>query len=297
MSDFGSRLKNIRKTRNITQKDLAKSIQVAQSTIANYENNIRFPGSEILKQISDYLKISVDYLLGLKEAEKTEDVNNEYNLDTVYLYLIDILMAGEAEEAKRIIKNFTYSGTSSIDIIEYIFIPLLKLIGDKWERDQISIAQEHYMTGLVDRLFDFISENQIVDQTKDLTVLFMAPTGEEHVISLKMSTEYFRINGWKIIFIGRTIPIKSLLDTIKENRVDLLVLSALSQSSINGASYLVEAIKSNLQDNKPKFLLGGNIGDSSNQKTINNFIDYYIPSLSILSGSIKKIENDILNRR
>lgn len=297
MSDFGSRLKNIRKTRNITQKDLAKSIQVAQSTIANYENNIRFPGSEILKQISDYLKISVDYLLGLKEAEKTEDVNNEYNLDTVYLYLIDILMAGEAEEAKRIIKNFTYSGTSSIDIIEYIFIPLLKLIGDKWERDQISIAQEHYMTGLVDRLFDFISENQIVDQTKDLTVLFMAPTGEEHVISLKMSTEYFRINGWKIIFIGRTIPIKSLLDTIKENRVDLLVLSALSQSSINGASYLVEAIKSNLQDNKPKFLLGGNIGDSSNQKTINNFIDYYIPSLSILSGSIIKIENDILNRR
>ncbi len=67
MSDFGTKLKNIRKTRGITQSDLANNIKVGQSTIANYENNTRFPGSVILKQISDYLEVSVDYLLGLSE--------------------------------------------------------------------------------------------------------------------------------------------------------------------------------------------------------------------------------------
>lgn len=296
MSDFGSRLKHIRKTKNITQKDLAKNIQVAQSTIANYENNIRFPGSEILRQISDYLMISVDYLLGLTELEKTDEISHNYKLETVYLYLVDILMAGEIEEAKKIIMNFFTSGKTSIEIIEYIFIPMLHLIGEKWEKDEIDIGQEHYITELIDRLFDYISEKQIIGPSKDLTALFMAPTGEEHTISLKMSTEYFRLNGWSILFIGRSIPIQSLLQTIEKNKVDLLVLSAITQSSINSASYLVEAINSNLKENAPKFLLGGNIGDLSNQKTLNTFIDYSVGSIYELKERIEKIENDILNR-
>ena len=297
MSDFGSRLKYIRKTRNITQKNLAKNIQVAQSTIANYENNIRFPGSEILKQISDELKISVDYLLGLTELENTEEISNDYKLETVYMYLLDILLAGKAEDAKKIIKNFTASGVSSLDIIEYIFMPILKLLGDKWENDQINIAQEHLITGLVDRLFDLISEEAEVEQKKDFTALFMAPPGEEHIISLKMSTEYFRISGWNIIFIGRSVPIKSLLQTIEENKVDLVVVSAIMNSSINSASYLVEALKSNLKENTPKFLLGGNIGHISNQKILNDFIDYPIGSMYELPDNIAKVENDILKTK
>ena len=295
MSDFGSRLKHIRKVRSITQKDLAINIQVAQSTIANYENNVRFPGSEILRLISDELNISVDYLLGLTELDKTEEIFTDYNLETVYIYLVDILMAGQTEEAKRIVKSFVARGNNSIDIVEYIFIPILKLIGDKWEKDQINIGQEHYITGLIDRLFDFISEEQNVELSKDLTALFMAPTGEDHVIRLKMSTEYFRTQGWGVIFIGRSIPIESLLDTIQKNKVDLVVLSAITQSSINSESYLLEAIKSNLKERSPKFLLGGNIGDISNQKTLNSFIDYSIGSIYELKDDLVKIENDILN--
>lgn len=295
MSDFGSRLKHIRKTRNITQKDLAKNIQVAQSTIANYENNIRFPGSEILRQISDYLNISVDFLLGLAELEKTE-ISNEYKLESVYIYLLDILLAGQTDEAKKIIKGFTASGVSSLDIIKYIFMPILKLIGNKWEKNQISIAQEHLITELVDRIFDSISIERKIEQKKDFTALFMAPAGEEHVVSLKMSTEYFRINGWNIIFIGRSVPLKSLLQIIKEKRVDLVVVSAIMDSSINSASYLVEALKSNLKDNTPKFLLGGNIGHISNQKTLNDFIDYPVESIYELPDIIAKVENDILKK-
>ena len=296
MSDFGSRLKDIRKNRSITQKDLAKNIQVAQSTIANYEKNVRFPGSEILRQISDELNISVDYLLGLTELGENEDLSTDHKLETVYIYLVDLLIEGQTEEAKKIIKSFSRKEITSIDIIEYIFMPILKLIGDKWEKDEISIGQEHHITGLVDRLFDFISEEQAIEQSKDLTALFMAPTGEEHVISLKMSTEYFRLRGWNIIFIGRSIPINSLLDIIQKNKVDLIVLSAITQSSINSASYLVEALKSNLKEMTPKFLLGGNVVDLSNKKTLNSFIDYFIGSIYELREDVKKIEDNILGR-
>lgn len=295
MSDFGSRLKNIRKNKNITQKELAKNIKVAQSTIANYEKNLRFPGSEILRQLSDELDISVDYLLGLTELEVKDSLDSEYDLESVYTHLLDILLLGKTQEAREIIKSFAKRGFSSIDIIEYIFMPLLRLIGDKWVKDEISIGQEHYITGLIDRLFDFISEENKVEEDKKMTALFMAPTGEEHVISLKMSTEYFRVRGWKVIFLGRSIPIKSLIEIIKNNKVDLVVLSAITQSSINSASYIVEGLKWNLKETSPKFLLGGNIVDESNQRVIDTFIDYPLSSIYNLKPLVKKIEEDILN--
>ena len=300
MSDFGSRLKHIRKIRKITQSDLAKNIQVGQSTIANYENNTRFPGSVILKQISDYLEISVDYLLGLSEFEEIEQVSieydHEYDINKIYLHLTNILLSGDIEQAKSIIKDISASGISSLIIIENIFLPILQLIGDKWERNEINIAEEHWVTGIIDDLFSYISETGVIEKTKGLTALFMAPSGEEHIISLKMSTEYFRHRGWNTIFIGKSIPIMTLLETIKSEKIDLLVLSALTQNSINSASYLVEAVRSNLKNKTPKVLLGGNISHPSNIELIHSFTDYRMSSIEELSHNLETIENDILKQ-
>lgn len=298
MSDFGSRLKNIRKIRSITQSDLAKSIQVGQSTIANYENNTRFPGSQILTQISDYLEVSVDYLLGLSEVDEIEHVeieyDHEYDIKKIYLHLFNILLDGDIEQAKSIIKDISASGISSIIIIENIFLPILKLLGDKWQSHEINIAEEHTITETINTLFSYISESQVIKEKKDIKVLFMAPPGEEHIISLKMSTEYFRRRGWNTIFIGTSIPINSLLEIVKSDKIDIIVLSAIRQDSINSASYLVEALRSNLKEKTPKILLGGNIRDQSNKTLIKSFADYNISSIQELSKSLEEIEKEIL---
>lgn len=301
MSDFGTRLKNIRKIRDVTQSDLAKNIQVGQSTIANYENNTRFPGSIILKQISGYLEISLDYLLGLSEHEDIEqgieEYDTEYDIEKIYLQLTDLLLNGDTEEARSIIKDISASGTSSLTIIEKIFIPILKLIGVKWERNEINIAEEHLVTGIIEKLFSYISESVNVKEKNNLTALFISPPGEDHIISLRMSTEYFRLKGWNTVFIGKSIPIMSLLEIIEKDKIDLIVLCAIIQDSINNASYLVEAIKSNLKDQTPKVLLGGNVADTTNEKLIKSFTDYHISSLKELSDCIDKIEKQILTKQ
>ena len=297
MTDFGSRLKHIRKMKKITQKNLASSIQVGQSTIANYENNTRFPGSQILKQLSDYLEVSIDYLLGLTEVEEIEEesilFDHEYDINKIYLHLTDILLNGDTEQAKSIIKDISASGISNIIIIENIFIPILALVGDKWSRDEINIAQEHYITDIIGQLFSYISEARHNKPTKKFTAIFMAPPGEQHVISLRMSTEYFKMRGWYTIFIGTSIPLLSLLEVIKSEKVDLLVISARTQNSLNSASYLVEALKNNLKSKTPKVLLGGHIGEWTNEGLIKSFSDYYISSLSELEDNIETIEMDI----
>ncbi len=56
-------LKNVRKNKNLTQKELAAKLNLDQSTISKYEKNIILPNIMILKKLAQVLGCSVDELL------------------------------------------------------------------------------------------------------------------------------------------------------------------------------------------------------------------------------------------
>ena len=66
------RIKEIRKSKKITAKELAVNVNVAESTMSLYENGKREPDYKTLLNIAQYLDVSVDYLLG-KESDATAD--------------------------------------------------------------------------------------------------------------------------------------------------------------------------------------------------------------------------------
>lgn len=66
---FGSRLKELRNEKGISQKDVAINIGVAITTISQYENDSRFPNEEMLRRLCLYYKITSDYLLGLTDSK------------------------------------------------------------------------------------------------------------------------------------------------------------------------------------------------------------------------------------
>lgn len=57
------RLKEIRKSKGITQLKMAMDLNTNQNTISRYETGEREPSILELIKIADYFNISVDYLL------------------------------------------------------------------------------------------------------------------------------------------------------------------------------------------------------------------------------------------
>lgn len=55
--NLGKRIKEFRKIRGLTQKQLAEKLGVTTITIQNYENNRREPNIETLKKIADALEV------------------------------------------------------------------------------------------------------------------------------------------------------------------------------------------------------------------------------------------------
>ncbi|MCL2176940.1 MAG: helix-turn-helix domain-containing protein [Firmicutes bacterium] len=62
--DFKTRLKELRKELNLTQEILAKDLNVLSSKVSDWEKGRGRPDIEMLKQLSDYFMVSIDFLVG-----------------------------------------------------------------------------------------------------------------------------------------------------------------------------------------------------------------------------------------
>ena len=56
------KIKEIRKSANITQLQLAKALNISQQNICRYETGQNEPDIETLKKIADYFDVSLDFL-------------------------------------------------------------------------------------------------------------------------------------------------------------------------------------------------------------------------------------------
>lgn len=75
-----NKIKDYRKSKNITQEEMAKMLNVSRQSYINYESGNTEPSFETLKKISSILNVSIDCLLDNKEYI---DNNNKRNKEII----------------------------------------------------------------------------------------------------------------------------------------------------------------------------------------------------------------------
>lgn len=70
------RLKELRLENKITQKKLATELGVSRSLIAMIESGQQDGGRELTKKVAQYFNVSIDYLEGLADDNKTVEREN-----------------------------------------------------------------------------------------------------------------------------------------------------------------------------------------------------------------------------
>lgn len=63
-------LKIIRKQRNLNQQKIAMDLNISREVISYYENGKRNPDIKMLKTLSNYFNVSIDFLINGKEFTK-----------------------------------------------------------------------------------------------------------------------------------------------------------------------------------------------------------------------------------
>jgi len=80
LTKLPTRLSKIRKEKKISQKELADKIGITSAAVGQYERGERKPSLEILIGLAQHFNISISYLLGLSDEERTtEQIKKEIN--------------------------------------------------------------------------------------------------------------------------------------------------------------------------------------------------------------------------
>ena len=75
--DVSSKISDLRKNHNLTQKELSDKIGINQSVLNRIEKGTRPIRDDELKTIADYFNVSTDYLLGRDNLNRNAHLSNE----------------------------------------------------------------------------------------------------------------------------------------------------------------------------------------------------------------------------
>ena len=92
--EFYEKLQELRKSRGLTQEELAEALFVSRTAISKWESGRGYPSIDSLKEISRFFSVSIDELLtgekliSIAEKENKSKIQNMCNL----LYgIVDVL--------------------------------------------------------------------------------------------------------------------------------------------------------------------------------------------------------------
>lgn len=142
-----SRIKELREKAGMTQKDLAKILNLKQNTISGYERGVREPDKETLKKMAEIFKVPIDYILEYenndffqkdlfqleKEFEAEKSKPKYYPKDiiplgrTVKIPLLGKIPAGQPIYAEENILDYIDTPIEQVKNGEYFY---LQVVGD-----------------------------------------------------------------------------------------------------------------------------------------------------------------------
>lgn len=99
------KLKELRERKNLTQQELAEDLGIAQQQIARYENNQRNFKQDLLFQLADYFRVSINDFFPPRDFDNAEAIK-----DTIKIAIYGSIKAGVPLESQN-------------DIVEYMDIP------------------------------------------------------------------------------------------------------------------------------------------------------------------------------
>lgn len=123
MSDiFCSRLRRLRRINGYTQADLAKELNVTQTTVANWESGKKIPKWKNIEKIAEIFNVSPVSLIDEMEEkrEKNKSDQEEDELHSVLLNLTEIIIKREREEISKAVKHAMEKGIEPTQYIETI---------------------------------------------------------------------------------------------------------------------------------------------------------------------------------
>jgi len=111
-------------------------------------------------------------------------------------------------------------------VVSEIVLPYLHELGDRWERGEATVAQEHFATGVLRGRLLGLARGW--GRGLGPTALLACAPGEQHDLGLIAFGLALRARGWRIVYLGSDTPFDALVDAARAAEPAAVVVSAVA---------------------------------------------------------------------
>jgi MerR family transcriptional regulator, light-induced transcriptional regulator len=122
-------------------------------------------------------------------------------------------------------------GAFTLDtVLAGIVLPYLRDLGERWERGEASIGQEHFASNLIRGRLLALARGW--ERGDGQSALVACASGEQHDLPLIVFGLALRNRGWRILFLGADTPAGTVGETADQLAPTLVVISAVDAEAL-----------------------------------------------------------------
>jgi methanogenic corrinoid protein MtbC1 len=167
------------------------------------------------------------------------------------------LIGFRRQRASEIILDAAGSGVEIRDIYMNVFQQAQYEIGRLWQINKLSVPQEHYCTAVTQQVMGQLYPYMFTTAAKPRKVIAACVQGELHEIGSRILVDFFEMSGWDTRYFGANTPTSGLVEVLRQEKPDLLLVSVTMTFHLKAVSDLIQAVRKTELANKIKILVGG----------------------------------------
>ena len=167
MLEFDRRIKNLRKSRGITQEQLAGYLDVSPQAVSRWETGTSCPDIALLPQIAALFEITTDELLGVNETEKRREIN------AVVREMSALVDKNITDEPIRTLRTALTKYPNN----DRLLCTLMYALYAASEDEDFCKAHDAEILAIADRIFDYSTDEDCRNEARRLLFRHCCDTG------------------------------------------------------------------------------------------------------------------------
>lgn len=165
--------------------------------------------------------------------------NQDIDVELERSSLLAELTSYSTDAARRRLNQLSFRQIPS-SIIDQIVHPVMYDVGRLWQRGDITVAQEHHASSVVHAwLMNSLARFQ---PTRSEVVVCSAAPGNEHENGLTSVAVALAEAGFRVVYIGRSVPVDALVRAVEDNNANALLLSLTTVRDLEGLRSTAQAL-------------------------------------------------------
>jgi MerR family transcriptional regulator, light-induced transcriptional regulator len=152
------------------------------------------------------------------------------------------ILKGDIQSVTELYTSSIQSKVDSLTFYESVVKPAMYRIGDLWEKNQITVADEHLATASLKYFLASMFTPYEVSERHPKGLLFCIE-GEQHSLGLELTNEIFKEQHWNTRYLGANVPVKDAVTFVQAWKPQAVAISIGMTTSISLLKKCLEEIE------------------------------------------------------